>query len=110
VADLKCNLGFGDSVPHRVTLTEQNIIDIRCVQQSLYKIEFPISTSTLLLLISAVVQGKIINFDNINVGKRESKEVTLMKLLTDVQKHKRHFRINDFDISPSNPENWRLLR
>lgn len=110
VADLKCNLGFGDSVPHRVTLTERNIIDIRCVQQSLYKIEFPISTSTLLLLISAVIQGKIINFDNINVGKRESKEVTLMKLLTDVQKHKRHLQINDFDISPSNPENWRLSR
>ena len=110
VADLKCNLGFGESVPHRITLTEQNIIDIHSVQQPLYKIEFPINTSTLLLLISAVIQGKIINFDNINVGKRESKDVTLMKLLTDVQKGKGSLRIDDFDVGPSNPENWEIVR
>lgn len=108
LAGLKCNLGFGNSIPHRISLTEQNIIDISCIQQPVYKIEFPINTSTLLLIISAVINGEWVSLDNINVEKQEPKEQKLMDLLLDVQKGG-SFRLNDFDIDPSNPENWSLL-
>ena len=109
VADIKCNLGFGKSVPHRITLTEQNIIDISCIERPFYKIKFPIDTSTLLLIISSVSRGKWVNFSNLDIKKLHPEEAKLMKLLIDIKEGKRSFQINDFEVDSVNPENWRVL-
>jgi len=109
VSNLKCNIGLGKSVPHMAVLTEPNNIAINCIEQPFYKIEFPINTSTLLLIISSVSRGKWVNFSNLDIKKLHPEEAKLMKLLIDIKEGKRSFQINDFEVDSVNPENWRIL-
>ena len=92
-------------VPYRISMSGPNNVEIACLEQTHYSLKFPMQTSDLLLVLSAMLTGKIIVQDDINLTDPTQKNFVLWT--SQVMKG-RSFSLHDITLDVADPERWSI--
>jgi len=90
-------------VPYRVSMPGPNNVEIACLDQAHYSLKFPMQTSDLLLVLSAMMTGKIIVQDDINLADPTQKN--FVQWTSHIMKG-RLFSLHDITLDVADPERW----
>lgn len=90
-------------VPYRISMPGPNSVEIACLEQTHYSLKFPMQTSDLLLVLSAMMTGKIIVQDDINLTDPMQKN--FVQWISHVMKG-RSFSLHDITLDVADPERW----
>ena len=82
-----------------------NSVEIACLEQTHYTLKFPMQTSDLLLVLSAMLTGKIIVQDDINLT--DPTQMNFVQWVSQVMKG-RSFSLQDITLDVADPERWSI--
>lgn len=102
-SDLNIKMGYkwAENLPYRVTRVGNKSILFECLDSNSFMVKFPMKTSDLLVIISAMINGKPLVFDDV---KFSPDEVEFMNYIETAKEQ--GLSLSDFEISASNPETW----
>lgn len=89
-------------VPYRVSMPGPDLVDITCLERPHYSLKFPMQTSDLLLVLSAMLTGKLIVQDDI-LGDPTQKSYVQWMIGA---KKRQSFSFNDIILDVADPERW----
>jgi hypothetical protein len=92
-------------VPYRISMPGPNNVEIACLERTHYSLKFPMQTSDLLLVLSAMLTGKIIVQDDINLMDPTQKN--FVQWISHVMKG-RSFSLQDITLDVADPERWSI--
>lgn len=92
-------------VPYRISMPGPNHVEITCLEKPYYALKFPMQTSDLLLVLSAMLTGKIIVQDDIDLSDPIQRH--FVQWITEVMKG-RSFSLNEITLDGADPERWQL--
>ena len=104
-ADLRIRAAskWSPHVPYRVSMPGPGHVEITCLEQPYYSLKFPMQTSDLLLVLSAMLTGKIIVQDDIKLT--DPTQRNFVQWTADVMKE-RSFSFHDITLDVADPERW----
>lgn len=82
-----------------------NHVEITCLEKPYYALKFPMQTSDLMLVLSAMLTGKIIVQDDIDLSDPIQRH--FVQWLTDVMKG-RSFSLHEITLDVADPERWQI--
>ncbi|GIK57569.1 MAG: hypothetical protein HND44_09290 [Chloroflexi bacterium] len=105
--NIKINYKWADNIPYRIIRTGPKAIRIDCLDSSFFTVKFPLQTSDLLVLFSAMINGRGVLYDDIDFSSLQPNEV---KFLNYTEEAKRYgLDLSDFSINVSEPESWNVI-
>ena len=99
---IRASSQWSPHVPYRVSMPGPNLVDITCLERPSYSIKFPMQTSDLLLVLSAMLTGKLIVQDDILGDPTQRSYVQWMV----GAKKRQSFSFNDIVLDVADPERW----
>lgn len=132
--NIKFNYKWEDNIlPYRIVRVGPKAIRVDCLDSNFVTVEFPLRTSDLLVVLSAIVSGKPIVYDDIDFSSLQQNEIEFMKYISTVyttsggiyttpsleengvdfikyvERTKKHeLDLSDFSIDASAPESWNV--
>lgn len=103
--NIKFSYVWAANVPYRITRVGPKAIRVECLDSNHFTVKFPLQTSDLLVILSAMMNGKPVVYDDVNFSGLRPNEVEFMKYTSEA-KHRGTFNLSDFTIDVSNPESW----
>jgi len=103
--NIKFSYEWAANVPYRITRIGPKAIRVECLNSNHFTVKFPLKTSDLLVIISAMMNGKPVVYDDVNLSGLRPNEVEFIKYTSEA-KHRGTFNLSDFTIDVSNPELW----
>lgn len=92
-------------VPYRISMPGPNHVEITCLEKPYYALKFPMQTSDLMLVLSAMFTGKIIVQDDIDLSDPIQRH--FVQWITDVMKG-RSFSLHEITLDVADPERWQI--
>lgn len=105
--NIKFSYVWARNVPYRITRVGSKAIRIECLDSNHFTVKFPLQTSDLLVILSAMMNGKPVVYDDVDFFALRPNEVEFMKYTSEA-KHRGTFNLSDFTIDVSNPESWNV--
>ena len=90
-------------VPYSISMLGPRHVEISCLEQPFYTLKFPMQTSDLLIVLSAMFTGKMIVQDDIKFADPSQREFALW--MSNVMKS-RSFSLYDIALDVADPELW----
>jgi hypothetical protein len=103
--NIKFSYAWASNVPYRITRVGPKSIRVECLDSPHFTVKFPIRTSDLLVILSAMMNGKIMVYDDIDFSNLRPNEIEFIKYSGEV-KDRGRFKLSDFTIDLSDPEAW----
>jgi Putative DNA-binding domain len=100
---IRASSQWSPHVPYRVSMPGPNLVDITCLERPHYSLKFPMQTSDLLLVLSAMLTGRIIVQDDIQLGDPVQK--SFVQWLIEAKK-RQSFSVSDITLDVADPERW----
>lgn len=97
---------WAGNIPYRVVRVGNKAIRFDCLDSNFFTIKSPMKTSDLLVVISAMLNGKLVNFDDIDFSNLPQNEAELFKYINVAKKH--GLDLSVFDVDVSEPEKWNV--
>lgn len=106
--DYKVKLSYtvGNWQPYRIRNIGLKQIHIECLVNQVFKFKLPIETDDLMKIISSMMNGKPLIFDDLDFTKLSENEVNLMKYMDYAKEN--GLRVDDFDINLIEPNKWKM--
>jgi hypothetical protein len=95
-----------ENIPYRAVRLGRKELRFDCLDSDFFTIKSPLETSDLLVVISAMLNGKLVNFDNIDFSNLPNNESELLKYIKIAQTY--GLDISAFDIDVLKPETWNV--
>lgn len=92
-------------VPYRISMPGPNHVEITCLEKPYYALKFPMQTSDLMLVLSAMLTGKIIVQDDIDLSDPIQRH--FVQWITAVMKG-RSFSLQEITLDVADPERWQI--
>ena len=96
---------WSEHVPYRVLMSGPLQVEITCLEQPFYSLKFPMQTSDLLIVLSAMLTGKIIVQDDLQVSDPTQKR--FVQWTSEVMRT-HSFSLQDIALDVSDPERWTI--
>ncbi|HYX29901.1 MAG TPA: ATP-binding protein [Pyrinomonadaceae bacterium] len=100
---IRAAMKWSPHVPYRISMLGPKEIEIVCLDQPFYSLKFPMQTSDLLLVLSAMMTGKMIVQDDLKLAEPSQRDFAVWT--ADVMK-RRSFHLQDITLDVANPERW----
>lgn len=104
--NIKINYKWADNIPYRIIRTGPKAIRIDCLDSSFFTVKFPLQTSDLLVLLSAMINGRGVLYDDIDFSSLQPNEVEFLNYAEEAKRH--GLDLSDFSIDVSEPESWNV--
>ncbi len=105
--NIKFSYVWAANIPYRITRVGPKAIRVECLDFNHFTVKFPLQTSDLLVILSAMMNGKPVVYDDVNFSALQPNEVEFMKYTSEA-KQRGTFNLSDFTIDVSNPESWNV--
>jgi hypothetical protein len=96
---------WSEHVPYRVFMSGPLQVEVTCLERPFYSLKFSMQTSDLLIVVSAMLTGKIIVQDDLQLSDPTQKSFVLW--MSEVMKT-HSFSIQDIALNVADPERWTI--
>lgn len=103
--NIKFSYELANNAPYRITKVGPAAMRVECLDSEHFTIKYPLRTSDLLVVLSAMMNGKPVIYDDVDFSSLQPNESEFMKYTHEAQR-RRTFNLADFTIDISNPESW----
>lgn len=104
--NIKFSYKWETNIPYRITRVGPKAIRINGLDSNLVTVKFPLRTSDLLVILSAMINGKSVFYDDIDFSSLRPNEIEFIKYTGEAKKH--GLDLSDFTIDVSEPESWSI--
>jgi hypothetical protein len=104
--NIKFSYKWETNIPYRITRVGPKAIRITGLDSNFVTVKFPLRTSDLLVVLSAMINGKSVLYDDIDFSSLRPNEIEFIKYTGEAKKH--GLDLSDFSIDVSEPESWNI--
>lgn len=104
--NIKLSYKWETNLPYRITRVGPKAVRIECLDSNFFTVKFPLRTSDLLVVLSAMINGKPVLYDDVDFSSLRPNEIEFMKYTEEAKKQ--GLDLSDFSIDISDPESWNI--